>query len=75
MEFTPSQAAEILSQIQHIQWKWLKIRRFMPEAFPSLESRYAALESHHSEETSRMIEVITGLCRTIDSLEEGRDLK
>jgi hypothetical protein len=74
MEFTPSQAVEILLQIQQDQWKWLKVKRFVPEAFADLESRYAALERHHAEETRRMIEVITGLCRTIESLGKGGDL-
>ena len=75
MEFTPAQASEILLQIQNSQWKWLKIKRFIPEAFRSLESRYAALEKHHAEETGRMIEVISGLCRTIAALEKNREAR
>ena len=70
MELTPADAAEILRQIQQNRWGWLKITRFTPDADLSAENRYAALEKHHSEETARMIEVITALCKTIESLEE-----
>jgi hypothetical protein len=68
MEITPLEAADILSQIQKNQWKWVKVRRFIPENFPSLEARFAALEKHHADETGRMIEVIRGLCETIASI-------
>lgn len=71
MEITPADAAEILRQIQQNRWGWLKIKRFAPDAPLSAEERYAALERHHSEETSRMIEVITALCKTIESLEKS----
>lgn len=70
MELIPADAAEILRQIQQNRWSWLKIKRFSPDAGLTLEQRYAALEKHHSEETSRMIEVITALCKTIESLEK-----
>lgn len=68
MELTPADAAEILRQIQQNRWGWLKIKRFSPDANSSAEARYAALEKHHSEETSRMVEVITALCKTVESL-------
>lgn len=70
MELTPKDAAEILRQIQQNRWGWLKIKRFSPDAHLSDEDRYAALETHHSEETTRMIEVITALCKTIESVEK-----
>lgn len=70
MELTPADAAEILRQIQQNRWGWLKIKRFSPDAHLSAEERYAALKKHHSEETSRMIEVITALCKTIESVEK-----
>lgn len=70
MEITPADTDEILRQIQQNRWGWLKIKRFSPDAHLSAEDRYAALEKHHSEETSRMIEVITALCKTIESLEK-----
>jgi len=69
MELTPADAAEILRQIHQNRWGWLKIKRFSPDAGLSADERYVALEKHHSEETSRMIEVITALCKTIESLE------
>ena len=69
MEITPADAAEILRQIRQNRWGWLKIKRFAPDARLSVEERYAALEKHHTDETSRMIEVITALCKTIESLE------
>ena len=68
MQITPTQAADILNQIQNNQWKWVKVKRFIPESYPSAEERYAALEKHHSDETSRMFEVITGLCEAVASL-------
>jgi len=69
MELTPADAAEILRQIEQNRWGWLKIKRFSPDAGLSADERYVVLEKHHSEETSRMIEVITALCKTIESLE------
>ncbi|MDB5330236.1 MAG: hypothetical protein JWP03_1387 [Phycisphaerales bacterium] len=68
MKFTPEQAADILHQIQQNQWKWVKVKRFVPEAHTGLNERYAALERHHTEETGRMIEVIQGLCETVGGL-------
>lgn len=65
MEITPAQAEDILRQIEQNQWKWLKVKRFAPESYASVEERYAALEKHHSEETARMIGVITALCRAV----------
>lgn len=70
MDITPADAVEILRQIQQNRWGWLKIKRFSPDAHWSDAERYGALEKHHSEETSRMIEVITALCKTIESLEK-----
>ena len=70
MELTSADAAEILRQIQQNRWGWLKIKRFTPDAHLSAEDRYASLEKHHSEETSRMIEVIISLCKTIEFLEK-----
>ena len=67
MELTPADAAEILRQIHQNRWGWLKIKRFSPDAGLSADDRYVALEKHHSE--ARMIEVITALCKTIESLE------
>jgi len=65
MNLTPDQAADILQQIAHNQWKWLRIKRFVPEAYADLAERYAALQKHHEEETERMIEVIQALCRMV----------
>jgi len=65
MEITPTEAADILKQIQQNQWKWVKVKRFVPENYPTMEERYAALEKHYADETSRMIEVIQALCKTI----------
>ena len=72
MELTPADAADVLRQIQHDQWKWLKVKRFDPHSYPSLEERFAALEKHHMDETGRMIEVIQGICRTVASLGTSR---
>jgi hypothetical protein len=69
MELTPAEASEILRQIGQNQWKWLKVKRFTPEAYATAVERYAALEQHHAAETGRMIEVIQALCRTIESLD------
>ena len=68
MEISAAEAADILHQIEQNQWRWLKIKRFTPEVHASPEDRYAGLERHHRDETKRMIEVIQGLCRTIESL-------
>ena len=68
MDLTPTDAADILRQIEQNQWKWLKVKRFTPEAHSTAEERYAALEQHHTAETGRMIEVIQSLCRTIATL-------
>ena len=68
MELTPADASDILRQIEQNNWKWLKLKRFTPEAHPNLEARYAALERHHAEETGQMIDVIAALCRTVESL-------
>jgi hypothetical protein len=68
MEISPEEAADILKQIQQNQWKWVKVKRFIPENYHQLDERYAALEKHHSEESGRMIEVIQGLCQTIGSV-------
>lgn len=65
MEITPAEAADILRQIEQNQWKWLKVKRFVPEHYASADQRYAALEEHHREETGRMIEVIASLCRVL----------
>lgn len=62
---TPQEVNEILSQIEQGRWAWLKVKRFVPEAHATPEARYAALERHHAEETARMIEVITELCKTL----------
>ena len=67
MQITPEQAADIMRQIQSNQWKWLGVKRFIPEAYPTIEERYAALEKHHTAETTRMIEVITALCEAFVS--------
>ena len=67
MQITPADAAEILKQIEQNQWKWLKVKRFDPGQYASLEEKYAALEVHHRDETGRMIEVITALCRALAS--------
>lgn len=68
MELTPTDASEILRQIEQNQWKWLKVKRFTPEAYVTPDERYAALEQHHATETGRMIEVIQALCRTVETL-------
>jgi hypothetical protein len=65
MELTYDQGADILQQISQSQWKWLGIKRFVPEAYADLAERYAALEQHHAQETGRMLEVIQAACRTI----------
>jgi hypothetical protein len=68
---SPNEAADILTQIRQNQWKWLKIKRFVPEAYSTLEERYAALDQHHAAETGRMIEVILALCETVASLSKN----
>ena len=68
MELTPTDASNILRQIEQNQWKWLKLKKFTPEAHSTTDERYAALEQHHAAETGRMIEVIQALCRTVESL-------
>jgi hypothetical protein len=68
MQIQPAEAADILKQIRQNQWKWLKVKRFVPENYPDVAERYAALENHHRDETGRMIEVITRLCETVESL-------
>ena len=74
---TPTEAAEILSQIEQGRWAWLKVKRFVPEAHATLEERYAGLEKHHADETARMIEVIKNLCTALSSRQNagggGRD--
>ena len=62
---TPAEAKEILSQIEQKRWKWLGVKRFIPESYTTLEERYAALDRHHAEETGQMIEIIGSLCKTI----------
>lgn len=69
MEITPVEAHDILNQIEQNQWKWVKVKRFAPEAYASIEERYAALEKHHADETGRMIEVISALCRLVATME------
>jgi len=69
MELTPADASEILRQIEQNQWKWLKVKKFTPEAYATADERYAALEQHHAAETGRMIKVIQALCRTVESLD------
>lgn len=73
MEFTPADASDILNQIQQGQWKWLKVKRFVPETYADLQERYGALEKHHAEETGRMIDVIRGLCRALESIQGSGD--
>lgn len=58
MQLTPDQATEILRQIHSNQWRWLGIKRFVPEAYPDLAHRYDAFEKHHAEETGKLIEII-----------------
>jgi len=72
MAITPVEAADMLNQIQQNQWKWVKVKRFLPENYPALNEKYAALESHHSAETGRMIDVIRGLCETIAALSKEK---
>ena len=71
MDITPSEAADILQQIEQNQWKWLKLKRFTPDAYTTLEDRYSALEQHHGDETQRLIEVVKGLCRTVELLKDS----
>lgn len=71
MELTPGDASEILGQIEQNQWGWLKVKRFIPQAYATADERYAALEQHHAAETGRMIEVIRALCRTVASLDRN----
>ena len=72
MELTPADASDILRQIEQNQWKWLKVKRFTPEAYATAEERYTALDQHHAAETGRMIEVIRALCRTVESLHKAQ---
>lgn len=72
MELTRDDAIEILRQIDQNRWNWLKLKRFIPEAYPTVEARYAALEQHHADETARMVEVIKALCEILESLEHPR---
>jgi hypothetical protein len=65
MEIAPQEAAEILKQIQQNQWKWVAVKRFVPENYPTAEERYSALDKHHAEETGRMIEIIQALCQSL----------
>ena len=69
MELIPNDAADILSQIEQNQWRWLKVKRFSPEAYATIDERYAALERHHNAETCRMIEVIRALCEMVVSFQ------
>ena len=71
MNLTLEQAADILHQIEHNQWKWLGVKRFAPDAYATLKDRYTALERHHADEMGRMIDVIKGLCRTLESLKDA----
>jgi hypothetical protein len=72
MEITAADAAEILRQIEQNQWKWLKVKRFDPAQAASVEEKYAALEVHHRDETGRMIEVITALCRALAASQNAK---
>ena len=73
MEVTPADAADILRQIEQNQWQWLKVKRFRPESYATADERYVALEQHHLAETTRMIEVITALCLTVESLQKSTE--
>jgi hypothetical protein len=75
MQISPTEAADILSQIRENQLKWLKVKRFVPQAYSTSEDRYAALEQHHAGETGGMIEIIIGLCETTETLAKTQTAK
>jgi len=37
-------------------FKWIKIKKFNPDDYKTIEERYEALEKHHVEETTFLID-------------------
>ena len=51
---------------------WIKVKRFHDDPTRSWEERYHALEKHHLEETTFLIDKVRELARALnDALERG----
>lgn len=58
-----------MSYSQHYSdYKWIKVRRHKDDPSLSLEERLKALEQHHIEETTFLIEEVRRLAAYIDDM-------
>lgn len=46
-------------------YKWIKVKRFNPDNYSTLEDKYKAFEEHHIEETSFLIDKVRELAKII----------
>lgn len=46
-------------------YKWIKVKKFNPDDYSSLEDKYDAFEKHHIEETSFLIDKVRELAKII----------
>jgi hypothetical protein len=58
---------EILQALRDGKWSWMKVKRFKPEDYATIESGYVALEAHHVEETTFMLNVIRALGEQLEA--------
>jgi hypothetical protein len=59
------EAQDILEQLSKGSWKWMKVKRFDPDACPDLQARYEALMNHHEKETTFLIDVVKKFCTAL----------
>ncbi len=64
---TPESAAQILTQIREGKWSWMRIKRFVPAPDMGVHDRLAAIEKHHVEETTFLVEMVKQLCEVIEN--------
>ena len=60
---------QILHGLREGKWNWMKVKRFRPEDHATIEARYVALEAHHAEETTFLLEVVRSLCEQLEDQE------
>ncbi len=46
-------------------YKWIKVKKFNPDDYSSLEDKYDAFEKHHIEETNFLINKVRELAKII----------
>jgi hypothetical protein len=54
-------------------YSWIKVKRFHDDPNLSWENRYRALERHHLEETTFLIEKVRELARQLEESAAGRE--